>query len=235
MRRRRLLQLSGVAVTAAVAGCLGNNPPPPRRSNAISDVALGDQSESLTVNVADDPWVMSRYDADTSGSLAEPSSVLAALSPVGLASAQKGGGRGGSGATGRGTGGYTTAPRTGHGYAVYHGGDDDDEWYENHRDEVQRYGAAAGALGFAYLGSNAAFTDDPPGPGPVPWDEKRTEPSDTETFDLSRPGWYRVATKLDGENVNHDFGWAAVDVRVDSQFGQDSYDIEEEWKVSPRI
>jgi hypothetical protein len=236
MRRRRLLQASGAAAVAAVAGCLGDSTPPPRRSNAISDVSLDGQDQTLVTDVADDPWVMSRFESGSSGSLDAPTSLLAALSPVGVAGAQKGGGRGGgSGATGRGTGGYRSAPRTHHGYAHYHGDDDDDDWYENHRDEVTRYAAAAGTLGFAYLGSNAAFTDDPPGPGPVPWDETVADPGDVERFDVPREGWYRVGTRLNGQNVNHDFGWACLDVRVDEQFGSEGYDIEETWKVSPRV
>ena len=48
-------------------------------------------------------------------------------------------------------------------------------------------------------------------------------------------GWYRLGLKLDGENVNHDFGWAALDVRVREQFGSEGLDIEETWKVSPQV
>ena len=44
-----------------------------------------------------------------------------------------------------------------------------------------------------------------------------------------------MGTKLNGQNVNHDFGWACLDVRVDEQFGSEAYDIEETWKVSPRV
>lgn len=238
MRRRRFLQASGAVALGAAAGCLGDSSPPPRKSNALSDVDLRSTPErtELRVDLADDPWVVSRYDSGSSSSLRAPLALLGRLSPVGLARA-KGGGKsgGGSGATGRGTGGYATAPRTGNGYAWYHGSDDSDDWYENHADEVRRYGAVIGAVGVAYLGRNAEYVDDPPDPGPVNWDRTVDDPSEAVTFQAANEGWYRTGAKLVGERVDHSFGWASVDVHVEEDVVDDGMRIEEEWKVSPRV
>ncbi|AUV80627.1 hypothetical protein C2R22_02265 [Salinigranum rubrum] len=236
MRRRRFLQASGAAALCAAAGCLGDDTPPPRKSNALSDVELRSSGEepALEVDLADDPWVVSRYDSGSS-SLAAPLALLADLSPVGVARGAKGGGgSGGRGATGRGTGGYSSAPRTGNGYAWYHGTHDDDDWYDNHSDEVTRYAAAVGTVGFAYLGRNATYVDDPPDPGPVSWDRTVDDPSDEASFQASNEGWYRTGAELVGERVDHSFGWASVDVLVEDDLGGEMA-IEEEWKVSPRV
>jgi hypothetical protein len=238
MRRRRFLQASGAVALGAAAGCLGDNAPPPRKSNALSDIELRSSGEQprLRVDLAADPWVVSRYDGGSSSSLGAPLALLGSLSPVGVASA-KGSGKGGSGsgATGRGTGGYSSAPRTGNGYAWYHASDDSDDWYENHADEVTRYGAVVGAVGFAYLGSNARYVDDPPDPGPVEWDRTVDDPSSEVGFQAEREGWYRTGARLVGETVDHSFGWASVDVLVEEDLVDDEPAIEEEWKVSPRV
>jgi hypothetical protein len=238
MRRRRFLQASGAVVLCAAAGCLGDTAPPPRKSNALSDVELRTSGEQprLQVDLADDPWVVSRYDGRSSSSLDAPLSLLGRLSPVGVARAKGGGkGGGGSGATGRGTGGYSSAPRTHNGYAWYHGTDDSDDWYDNHADEVTRYAVVVGSVGFASLGRNATYVDDPPEPGPVPWDRTVEDPSGQHTFEAGDEGWYRVGAELVGENVDHSFGWASVDVYVEDDPFEGGMAIEEEWKVSPRV
>jgi hypothetical protein len=237
MRRRRFLQASGAVWLAAVAGCLGSSSPPPRKSNSITDVELvaDDATPTLEVALADDPWVMSRYDAGGSSARSAPNG-LGGLLPVGTAGAQKGGGgAAGRGATGRGNGGYSSAPRTHHGFAWYHGGSYADDWYENHRDEVDRYQTTVATLGVAYLGSNDRYTDDPPGPGPVPWDRTIEDPEDTETYAVEREGWYRIGAELRGENVSHDFEWECVDLHLEEGFTTDGMEIDEEWKVSPRV
>jgi len=152
---------------------------------------------------------------------------------VGSARAQKGR-SGGSGATGRGSGGYRSAPHGRHGRALYHGDDDDDEWREDHRDEIEEYRATHQRVGVASLGSDSQYSDDPPEPGPVDWDETWSEPeSETLTYGDVQPGWYRVGSQLQAENGSHDFGWESVDFQVaESESG---YEIENPWKVSPRL
>jgi hypothetical protein len=241
MRRRRFLQASGAVALGAAAGCLGDSSPPPRKSNALSDVELRttDTTEAraeLRVDLANDPWVVSRYDSGSSASLDAPLALLGRLSPVGRARGAKGGGgSGGSGATGRGTGGYASAPRTHNGYAWYHGTDDSDDWYDDHADEVTRYGAVVGTVGFAALGRNAQYVDDPPAPGAVTWDRTVEDPANELGFQADGEGWYRVGAELVGERVDHSFGWASVDVRVEEDTLGGGMAIEEEWKVSPRV
>ena len=224
MRRRNFIVASGLGTIAALTGCLGGgSAPPPRKSNVVSDIRVRDGS--LSIDVADDTWVASRYDRTQQS--------LAALNPVGVASAKGKGGGGGRGATGRGSGGYSSAPKTRHGYAWYHGGDYADDWYENHGDAVSRYSVTVATLGVAFLGSTAEIQDRAPGAGAVPWDETFSDPDDTVEYDVSRPGWYRVGANVVGEN-GHDFRWESYDVELDGGSGG-GYSIEEQWKVSPRI
>lgn len=231
MRRRQFVVGTGLAVASALAGCTDDNDsPPPRRSNVIETIELADGD--LRIAPEDDTWVMSRYDPDDQQALADPDSV-GGLSPVGAASAKGGGGGGGRGATGRGSGGHSSAPRTGHGRAWFHGGAYADDWYDDHDDEVREYSVVVAALGVAYLGTDAEFQDDRPGPGRVPWDETFSDPGDAETYSIDREGWYRVGAHVEGENVNHDFRWESVDLAVDSSAS--GYEIDEKWKVSPRI
>ena len=231
MRRREFIAGTGLAAASALAGCTGSKSPPPRKSNVIETVEITDGD--LRIATEDDTWVMSRYDSgDGQQALADPGAV-GSLSPVGAASAKGKGGGGGRGATGRGSGGYSTAPRTHHGRAWYHGGDYADDWYEDHDDEVRKYGVAVAALGVAYLGTNARFQDDRPGAGRVPWDETFSNPGDAETYSIDRQGWYRVGAHVEGEDVNHDFRWESVDLEVERSGS--GYEIDEEWKVSPRI
>lgn len=230
MRRRQFIVTSGLAAVAALSGCLGNNSPPPRKSNVVSDFAIRDGS--LVVDLADDTWITSRYDSGGGSS--------ANLNPIGVASAKGKGNGGGRGATGRGTGGYSSAPRTRHGYAWYHGGDYADDWYEDHGDEVTRYGAVVTLLGVAYLGSNSQMQDEAPGPGPVPWDETIDDPGDTVEYRIdardsfSQDGWYRVGANVVGTDVDHDFRWECYDLDIRNASGG-GFTIEEQWKVSPRI
>ena len=229
MRRRQFVAAAGLGALTALGGCLGDQSPPPRKSNVIAGFETTDGT--LAIDVANDTWVVSRYEPNQQS--------LGRLNPVGVAAAAKGGGGGGGrGATGRGSGGYSSAPRTRHGYAWYHGGDYADDWYENHRDEVTRYDVGVAALGVAYLGSTAEMRDDPPGPGAVPWDETFRDPADTVRYDLTNggrdAGWYRVGAHLVGADVNHDFRWASYDLEI-NRTGGESYAIDEKWKVSPRV
>ncbi|SFK64069.1 hypothetical protein SAMN04487950_0330 [Halogranum rubrum] len=230
MRRRTFIAASGFGALTALGGCLGNSSPPPRKSSVVSEFEMADGS--LTVDLADDTWVVSRYEANQQS--------LASVNPVGVASAKgKGGGGGGRGATGRGSGGYASAPRTRYGHAWYHGGDYADDWYEDHADDVSRYGVGVAALGVAYLGSTSQMEDDAPDAGPVPWDETFQNPNDTVQYDVAEQstgdGWYRVGAHIVGDSVDHDFRWECFDLEIDRGFGGDSYSIDEQWKVSPRI
>lgn len=229
MQRREFIATSGVALLGGLAGCTGNSSPPPRKSNVVSEVETEDGA--LRIDLADNTWVMSRYD-DDQRALGAPDG-LGGLNPVGGARAKGRGGGGGRGATGRATGGYSSAPKTGKGRAWLYGGAYANGWYDDHDDEVRRFGVAVAALGVAYLGSELQFQDDPPGPGPVQWDEQFRDPDDVETYDISREGWYRVGTHIVDEQTNHDFNWESIDLKVESDGS--GYEIDEEWKVSPRI
>ncbi|AFK20841.1 hypothetical protein E6P09_18365 (plasmid) [Haloferax mediterranei ATCC 33500] len=231
MRRRKFLYASGLGALGALSGCLGSQSPPPRKSNVVTDFQMSDGS--LVIDLADKTWVMSRY-APTQQS-------ISGVSPIGVASAKGKGGGGGRGATGRGSGGYSSAPKTKHGHAWFHGGDYADDWYEDNADEVSRYSVGIATLGIAYLGSTDSMKDDAPDSGPVPWDKEFKNPDDTVTYDLTnqsefrRDGWYRVGAHVVGSDVNHDFRWECYDLEVDNGVSDQQFNIEEQWKVSPRI
>jgi hypothetical protein len=231
MRRRTFLHGAAAGGLAALAGCsvLGGSTSPPRRSDAVDTIRM--QDGALQIDLADQPYVESRQDADAP--VVQRRLDLSALSPVGRAAAKGKGGGGGKGATGRGSGGYSSAPRTHRGRAKYHGGAYGDDWREDHEDEVRRYRAAITAVGVAYLGSQLEFQDDKPGAGPVPWDDRVRTPDDTLSYDVGRPGWYRVGSHMEARGGNTDFGWEAVDVQVQDEGS--SMAIEEKWKVSPRL
>nr|WP_058826569.1 hypothetical protein [Haloferax sp. Q22] len=61
MKRRTFLRLTGLGAAGGLAGCLGSNSPPPRKSSVVSDFEASDGS--LVVDLADQTWVMSRYEA----------------------------------------------------------------------------------------------------------------------------------------------------------------------------
>ncbi|MFC4451599.1 hypothetical protein [Halorussus aquaticus] len=232
MRRREFIAGTGIVAASALAGCTGSKSPPPRKSNVFETIET--KGGKLRVALEDNTWVKSRYDGGGQNALADPDDV-GGLSPVGGARAKGKGGGGGRGATGRATGGYTSAPKTGHGRAWWHGGDYADDWYEDHRDDVSKYGVGVATIGVAYLGSSAAMKDDKPGAGPVPWDCRVDNPDDTEACQIGTDGWYRVGAELRGKN-GHDFDWECVDLKVDETIGSDAgYEVEKQWKVSPRI
>jgi hypothetical protein len=232
MDRRSFLRSSsalvGGAALSSLAGCFGgSSSPPPRKAQVFEEVSL--DGRQLQIEFAPNPQVESRVEA-VDGSL------VGGLSPVGVASAQKGA----RGAT-RGTGAYSSAPRGRHGWAVWHGGDYDD-WRENHQDELRMYPATIGAAGVAYLGRDQRYEDDPPDAGPVPWDKQWSDPQDGSSHtvalseaapsDSPREGWYRVGTKLVGEETNADFGWQGADFEVDNE---GSWQIDKAWHVRPRV
>lgn len=233
MDRRQYLRVTAGAATAGLAGCLGilggDNAPPPRRARVFSDVRV--QDATVVVAFADRIEVESRQDVDASLEGA------ADLAPVGVASAQKG-----RGATGRGTGGYRSAPKGRHGWAVWHGYDDADDWREDHDDEIRMYPARVDRLGLAFLGPTERYEDDPPGPGPVPWDETYDDPDPGATVreslatltdaDRPREGWYRVGVHLVHARGNADFGWQAADAKLDRE---GNWAIEKAWHVRPQV
>lgn len=235
MQRREFLLKGSLAVggTAGLAGCFGlfggNNQPPPRESHVFEPVRL--QDNQLVVDLEDEVWIESRADVG-SGRLAPRQAGLLSgfdlgdASPVGVASAAKG-------ATGRGTGGYATARKDRHGRAVLFGSDDDDDWYENNSDDIRRYTAVVTTLGIAYMGSDIAFEDNPPGPGPVDWDATVDEPREAQPYSVDREGWYRIGAELTAANGNYNFGWESIDMEVDNEVG--GMEIDEQWKVSQRI
>lgn len=230
MNRRRFLATSALVGTSALAGCSGDSPvAPPRESEVFEQVTP--QDGTLVVRLDDDPAVESRV--DVGGDLEAP----AIGGPIGVARAGGRGGRSGrsgsgSGATGRGSGSGTSYKGR-HGRNKYYGGTYS-SWHDDHDDDVEEYGAVVAAVGIAYLGSNAMSDDDLPGPGPADeWDKKVEDPSQQVSYDLSQAGWYRVGGKLVAQNGSHDFGWEAVDIAIDESGS--GYDVDEEWKVSPRL
>ena len=234
MRRREFIAGTGLVAASALAGCSGSSSPPPRKSNVFQEIQTTEGA--LKIELEDNTWVKSRYDGGGQSDLADPSTGdgLADLSPVGGARAKGKGGAGGRGATGRADGGYGSAPKTGHGRAWWHGGAYANNWYDDHEDDVSKYGVAVAALGVAYLGSDFEMEDDAPGAGPVPWDCRIESPDETAACDVRTDGWYRVGAELRGQN-GHDFDWECVDLKVDENIGDSGYEVEKEWKVSPRI
>ena len=104
---------------------------------------------------------------------------------------------------------------------------------------MSQYPVDIDTLGVAYLGSDARFEEQDPGPGPVNWDDTYNAPTDegieTSIQDL-QPGWYRVGANVilaEGPDVGTDLGWECLDLRV--QATADGKEITERWKVSPRI
>jgi hypothetical protein len=251
IERRTLLTTSGIVATgglAALAGCTGNSTePPPRKSNVIDGVELTADGSTLRIDpyAESECWVQSRRDLavnavsgsgdqrDAAESVAIPSA-LAVLSPVGTARAAKG-----RGATGRGSGGYSSAPRTANGRAWFWGGSYASGWYNDHDDEVTQYPVDIDTLGVAYLGSDARFEEQDPGPGPINWDDTYNSPTDEEietSIQDLQSGWYRVGANIilaEGPDAGTDLGWECLDLRV--QGTADGKEITERWKVSPRI
>jgi hypothetical protein len=229
MRRRRFLQVGIAAGVAGLAGCTsfggGGNRPPPRKSAVFQTITVNEGT--LAVELESDPWVNSRAEVDAS-------TALSVAPPIGVAAGDKGGSRG-VGATGRGSGGWISAPKR-RGYAVYHGYDDDD-WREDNRDEVRQYDAVPVTVGLGYLGTAAAYSEDPPEVGRLEqgWDQTWSDPEAGQqlTMSLEQPGWYRIGTELQSENGDHNFGWESVDFEVDQE--GEGYDVENPWKISPRV
>jgi len=249
--RRTLLKTSSIVATGgltAIAGCIGsNNEPPPRKSNVIDDIELSADGTALRIDPFGESnrWVVSRRDLDVDAS-AQPTnqtrdsgstaslSALSKLSPVGTARAAKG-----RGATGRGSGGYSSAPRTANGRAWFWGGSYTNGWYNDHDDEVSQYPVDIATLGIAYIGPNARFEEQDPGPGPINWDDTYDSPTDTEietSIEDVQPGWYRVGANIvvaEGPDEGADLGWECIDLRLEQT--ADGKEITERWKVSPRI
>lgn len=184
MNRRRFLRLSGAGfaiATGSLAGCLGGNErPPPRKADVFEDVSI--DNGTMELSLLSEPKVESDVDN------VDEAAIVGALLPIGTARAgsRSSSGSGVSGATGRGTGGYSSAPKDSrHGWAIY-GGYEDDDWREEHADDLKMYQATVATLGIAYLGSNMEYQQDPPGPGPVAWDKEWTdvEPGETLEVDL---------------------------------------------------
>lgn len=251
MKRRTLLRASGIVATSgltAIAGCIGgDNEPPPRRSNVIDDIELADDGSTLRIDPVSgtNRWVQSRRDIDididssrrsgrSRSKLTASRSALAGLSPVGTARAAKG-----RGATGRGSGGYRSAPKTSKGRARFWGGPYTHRWYDDHDEEVERYPVEIMTLGIAYLGTNARFEEQDPGPGPVNWDRTYDSPTESEietSIQNLQPGWYRVGANIavpEGQETAANLGWECIDIRIERT--PTGKEITERWKVSPRI
>ena len=231
MRRRRVLQAASALGTLGLAGCFGfgggSSNPPPRQAEVYEQISANDGE--VTVALEDDPEVESRAEIDGGAALS-----LGFAPPIGVAAAQKGGR--GAGATGRGTGAYSGAPHNSHGRAIHHGRDDDDEWREDHADEIEEYDAAIQTVAIGYMGTTDEYSDDPPPVGPLDeWDQRWDDPEPDSTLSMSvdDEGWYRVGAELTSESGSHDFGWESVDFEVDESGG--SYEVENPWQVSPRL
>jgi len=252
MNRRDYLRTCGIAAVGgigALTGCLGSDSEsPPRKSNVIEEVAVEEGALVIDPYGDDEQWITTRRDINLqSSSVDEESSesgTLASVSPVGVAEAAKG-----RGATGRGSGGYSSAPRTHNGRAWYGAGTaagtgtTTNDWYDENEQEVKRVPADIATIGVAYVGTNERFQEQAPGPGPLEWDEEYENPGTSGQIESRLPeeegqGWYRVGSEVkveeseveSGENVN--LGWECIDVRIEQGLG---LSITERWKVSPEV
>lgn len=240
MNRRNYIRLCGAAAAGgvgALAGCLGddgNNSPPPRRSSLIESISASDGV--LQIEPDPEKWVDTRRSIDVQQN--SVAGALGSLLPVDRAQAQKGG----AGATGRGAGGFSGAPRTHHGRAWFAANNDDDDWYDNHSDKVTRVPAVLAAVGVSYLGINSQFREQAPGPGPLNWEREFSDTDGMITIPMLSErgqGWYRIGADVrtddsavrPGESAN--LGWECIDIRVQNTGTQ--YSITERWKVSPEI
>jgi hypothetical protein len=243
--------VGGLGATATFAGCLGilgggGGSPPPRKSSVFEQFRAEGGQLAVSLEPSESLWVESRADVDArlqppdSGSsdpLGALGDTVGSLNPVGVASAQKGGGRG---ATGRGSrSSYVGAPTGTHGRAKYHGGDGDDydDWRNNNASSVERYrNVSVAAVGIGVIGDQFDDEDDLPGAGKPPqgWDDTMNlSPGEGAELAVDDEGWYRVGAQLTANGGSHNFGWEAVDAFVE-QSGS-SYDIDQKWKISPRL
>lgn len=210
-----------------IAGCLGSTPPAPRRSTVFEDVSARDGT--IAVSLESDPWVESRKDLGSSGDVAASGGLL----PVGRAEAAKGGGGGGTGAVGRGSSTKWSSAPSHNGHAVYHGRRDDD-WREENSEEISRYDARIKNVGIAYIGGPGDDEDNLPGVKKPDWDQTWTvSAGESVTLDSVRPGWYRVGSQLQAEEYDQSFNWEYLDFEVEKE--GDGFEVEEPWKVSPRL
>jgi len=239
MNRRTFIRGSaGLAAGLGLAGCSllgGTNAPPPRDAKVLEDVSLDGQTLEMTLESS----VKVESRAETNQSDLGGGAVAASLLPVGVASAAKGG----RGATGRGSGGFSGARKGRHGWAVWHGGDYEDDWREEHSDELQMYDANVKTLGIAYLGDDNEYEENPPGPADVNnWDETWDNPEEGQTvtaglaavspLDSPREGWYRIGEELVSEDGEIDFGWQGHDLEVGRE---GNWAIDKAWHVRPRV
>jgi hypothetical protein len=230
MNRRTYLRTCGIAAAgglATLAGCSGNNQPPPRESSVIEEIDVNGDALVIDLESDSNQWIKTREELDAATSIG---GTVSSLSPVGVASARKG-------ATSRGSrSGYRNAPDSPtNGRAWWGGGDYVDDWYEDHRGEIDRVPVGVAAIGVAYLGTNDEFKENPPGPGKPDesWDKTYDDPSGTVKPDLASngAGWYRIGAKVTPEaGGSLAKPWEAVDLRVDG-----NGNVEENWKVSPKI
>jgi len=256
MKRRMLIRtVIGSIAVGSTAGCIrafqsDDQSPPPRKSNIIRDISVTNSGEIIKVTTAPDEsqWVMTRQEIDAASSraqventnnqiswhqraIAEVDSGLDAVSPIGTVEAK------GRGATGRGRGGFSSAPRTSNGRAWYGGGAYAATWYDNHDNEVSRVPVTINMIGIGFIGDNDTFTERSIGPGPINWDTTYNDPTGDIRSDLSpRSGWYRVGAEVNAELAGggtQPLGWECIDLRVRST-GNDE-EITKKWKVSPRI
>lgn len=235
MHRRSLLRrggaLLGAGALGSLAGCFGggSSTPPPRQARVFDDITL--DSTALKIDFHAEPRVETRRQSGGSALAVDD------VSPVGVASAQKG-----SKGAKRGSGSYSSAPRGRHGWPLAGGHRDHDDWRDDHQDELRMVPATVAAAGVAYIGRDSRYEQDPPDAGPLPWDKQWQSPQDGTTkqvplseanpADSPREGWYRVGTKLVGEQSNADYGWQAADLEVDNE---GNWLIDKAWHVRPRV
>lgn len=239
MKRRNLIRVgAGTAFTGGIvslAGCSGSEEAPPRKSQVFEDAQLSSNG-TLTVPLADDQWVMTRMDGTTneSSNAFASSGFLSSLSPIGTVAAK------GRGATGRGAGGFSSAPKTSSGFGWYGWGAYASTWYDDNEESVRQVPVEPTTVGLAYIGDNESFQEQAPGPGPVNWDVTKENVNPEEvTFEeeITQEGWYRLGVQIqprEGQDVPVDeLGWESLDFRVEEENGE--LTVTEEWKVSPRI
>lgn len=253
MKRREFLATTAVASTIGLAGCSTQKEAPPRESEVFEAVQVS--SNALTVHAESEPLVQTRMqegtastseegeggtdtentsgENDTQSSLSGIAGVLGSISPVGVASAAKGGrGRGVPRSNGKVVKGRNGRVKwRGGTYAV---------WWNDHEDEVKTITPVIAGIGVAQLAKPSADEDSLPGPGKPPegWDETWTKEEyqgENIQYEGIQAGWFRVGGHLVDQDSDRDLGWEAVDLKVTESDTGDGYEVERKWKVSPSL
>lgn len=227
MNRRSFMKKSTASVlgVSALSGCIDEEENPPRKSDVFRQVDVSE--ETVVVDLVNNPTV-TVLEEDVDGT------VLSGVSPIGVASAAKG-----RGAGGRSRGGWSSAPKTSRGRARWIGGAYVGVWYSSHDDDIEQVNVRLNELAIGTIDeANDADREELPGARVIPWDTRLTEINQGGENELPlenpEPGtWYRVGAQLVSQNGDRLYNWEFIDFELTETDG--SFDVSNEWKVSPRI